>query len=146
MGNPHSTTGPILAISGSVWIIEIIIVLAIVALLVAVFVLYRRQNAPAKPENAGTAQSYYADVSQLGGDATAAQGDPFGGFSGAPSAPAAAPAPAPAPVAAPPAPAPVAAGPAPGTPAGWLPDPSGVPDTLRYWDGNAWTQHVAQRS
>jgi hypothetical protein len=33
-----------------------------------------------------------------------------------------------------------------GTPAGWLPDPGGAPDTLRYWDGNAWTQHYAQRS
>jgi hypothetical protein len=33
-----------------------------------------------------------------------------------------------------------------GTPAGWLPDPGGAPDTLRYWDGNAWTQHFAQRS
>jgi len=39
----------------------------------------------------------------------------------------------------------VPVGPLPGTPAGWLPDPSGAPDTLRYWDGNAWTQHVAQR-
>jgi|GEM_PF-1553589 len=36
--------------------------------------------------------------------------------------------------------------PAPGTPAGWLPDPAGTPDTLRYWDGNAWTPHFAQRS
>ncbi len=36
--------------------------------------------------------------------------------------------------------------PPPGTPAGWLPDPNGAPDTLRYWDGNAWTQHFAQRS
>jgi Protein of unknown function (DUF2510) len=42
--------------------------------------------------------------------------------------------------------APVAAQPPPGTPAGWLPDPGGAPDTLRYWDGNAWTQHFAQRT
>ncbi|MGH9089415.1 MAG: DUF2510 domain-containing protein, partial [Acidimicrobiales bacterium] len=59
--------------------------------------------------------------------------------------PAAAPEPATEPAPAPPAPPP-AVNPAPGTPAGWLPDPSGIPDTLRYWDGNAWTQHVAQRS
>jgi hypothetical protein len=54
-------------------------------------------------------------------------------------APAPPPAPAPAPAAAPNIP-PV------GTPAGWLPDPTGLPNTLRYWDGMAWTQHVAQRS
>lgn len=36
--------------------------------------------------------------------------------------------------------------PGPGTPAGWLPDPSGAADTLRYWDGSGWTQHVAQRT
>ncbi len=35
--------------------------------------------------------------------------------------------------------------PAPGTPAGWLPDPSGLPEVLRYWDGHAWTFHVATR-
>ena len=52
--------------------------------------------------------------------------------------------PSPAPVAV--APAPAAPSPPPGTPAGWLPDPNGIPDTLRYWDGSAWTQHFAQRS
>ena len=52
--------------------------------------------------------------------------------------------PSPAPVAV--APAPDAPSPPPGTPAGWLPDPNGIPDTLRYWDGSAWTQHFAQRS
>ncbi|MFK4104196.1 phospholipid scramblase-related protein [Streptomyces sp. NPDC019531] len=28
------------------------------------------------------------------------------------------------------------------TPAGWYPDPHGAPQTLRYWDGAQWTQHV----
>ena len=36
--------------------------------------------------------------------------------------------------------------PVPGTASGWLPDPSGLPDVLRYWDGQAWTFHVATRS
>jgi len=47
---------------------------------------------------------------------------------------------------APPAPPAAPVGPLPaGTPAGWLPDPSGAPDTLRYWTATPWTQHVAQR-
>lgn len=27
---------------------------------------------------------------------------------------------------------------------GWYPDPSGVPNQLRYWDGRAWTQRIDQ--
>jgi hypothetical protein len=63
---------------------------------------------------------------------------------------AAAPEPAPAPAAAPepafvpsppPAPAPAAA---PSIPAGWYPDPSGRFE-LRYWDGAAWSEHVARQ-
>lgn len=71
-----------------------------------------------------------------------AGGDPFGG-----SFPAPAPVPAatPAPYSVDPAPAAAAPAP-PGTPAGWLPDPGGSPDTLRYWDGNAWTEHLAHRN
>ena len=41
-----------------------------------------------------------------------------------------------------------AVGPAPGparVPPGWYPDPQ-VPHQLRYWDGAAWTAHVAPRS
>jgi len=33
-----------------------------------------------------------------------------------------------------------------GTPAGWLPDPSGSGDVVRYWDGLVWTSHVATRA
>ena len=29
--------------------------------------------------------------------------------------------------------------------AGWLPDPSGNPDRVRYWDGSGWTAHTAVR-
>ena len=29
--------------------------------------------------------------------------------------------------------------------AGWYADPSGRPNTLRYWDGARWTDHVATR-
>jgi len=29
--------------------------------------------------------------------------------------------------------------------AGWLPDPSGDPSALRYWDGTGWTAHTARR-
>src|SRR5258708_25306196 len=31
-------------------------------------------------------------------------------------------------------------------PAGWYPDPYGVPDLLRWWDGSAWTQHTDEGS
>jgi hypothetical protein len=32
-----------------------------------------------------------------------------------------------------------------GSPAGWYVDPSGQPQTLRYWDGDEWTKHTARR-
>jgi hypothetical protein len=31
-----------------------------------------------------------------------------------------------------------------GTPASWLPDPSGAAGTLRFWDGSSWTGHRAE--
>ena len=31
-------------------------------------------------------------------------------------------------------------------PSGWYPDPYGVPDLLRWWDGSTWTQHTHEGS
>jgi hypothetical protein len=140
--------------------LEVVILAVVVILLGTIFVLYRRNNRPAKAgARAGGGQSpasYYSDVNTMPGTGMAqafvgggqsAQPDPFAGFGTAPT-PAdtgsfAAPVMAPPPP--PPLPAP-AIQPAPGTPAGWMPDPSGALDTLRYWDGNGWTQHVAKRN
>lgn len=36
--------------------------------------------------------------------------------------------------------------PVPGTLPAWLPDPSGSPDVIRYWDGESWSSRVATRS
>jgi hypothetical protein len=33
----------------------------------------------------------------------------------------------------------------PHAPAGWYVDPSGLPHTLRYWNGSEWTKHTARR-
>lgn len=61
------------------------------------------------------------------------------GWAAAPESPAPAPAAAPAP-----APAPAAVAPAtPSIPADWYADPSGRFE-LRYWNGTAWTEHVAR--
>ncbi|HMD45611.1 MAG TPA: DUF2510 domain-containing protein [Acidimicrobiales bacterium] len=161
------------ALTQTTVILEIAILAIVVGLLITILVLYRRRNAPPKPREAPQAASnYYGDLATVQSPQTATgygnQGDPFAGFGAGAAAPQGAPAPAPAPQAAPapapapapvaapvapqpvpapaPAPAPMAVGPVPGTPAGWLPDPSGAPNTLRYWDGTTWTQHVAQRS
>lgn len=154
------------ALSHTALILEIVVAVVIIGLLAIVVLLnQRKRKAPAgKKPKAEAAPSYYDDVpsagtaGQPGGFAGASPGahaDPFAGFAtasaGAPSVPAHAAAPAPdygqmatGAVQAPP--APPAAPAAPSVPAGWLPDPSGTPDTLRYWDGLRWTQHVAQRS
>lgn len=150
----------ILAITKTVVIIEAVIVAAIIVLLVTIVVMNRRKKQGGKAP--ATAPNYYADLQQ---QQPSGQPDPFAGFGGPGAAPGAATAVAQAPVAteaypavaptqvavAPPPPPPPAAAsalplPPPGTPAGWLQDPSGTPDTLRYWDGNAWTPHVAQRT
>ena len=130
---------------------EIPVIIIVVVLLVIVLVMNQRKKKPAKPAKAESPQSYYADLQQPAAQPQAAAGQPgyapagpgaapdqFGGFAtAAPGGP-----PPPAAPAAPAAPA----SPPPGTPAGWLPDPGGAPNTLRYWDGNGWTQHVAARS
>jgi len=133
--------------------IEVVILAVVVILLGTVLVLYRRNGRPAKAgaghgPTSASAASYYSDVGTMSAHGTGgsyggggAQNDPFAGFGGgmeqnrytAPPPP--------------PPPAPSAPSmPAPGTPASWLPDPGGAPDTLRYWDGMSWTQHVAKRN
>ena len=156
--------------------IVVVVVALLVAILVVNRRRKRAEKAPAPQASGASHQDYYADLQQQGsGQLGGAPPDPFAGFGAsaavatgtrdaAPAAPpangAAQPVPAPAfqqsqMAAAPAAPSasaapstPQAPGvvPAPGTPAGWLQDPSGAPDTLRYWDGSAWTQHVAQRT
>jgi hypothetical protein len=159
------------ALSSTTKTIEFVIIAVVVLLLILTIVLYARKNAQMKKANdAAMAPSSYFAEQPAGAPApvaappaqtfAAAQPDPFAGFAPAAQAPQPAyaapaaqqqapayqgPAAAPAPAPAPPAPPAAPVGPLPGTPAGWLPDPSGAPDTLRYWDGNAWTQHVAQR-
>lgn len=141
------------ALSSSTKLLEVVILAGVVILLATILVLYRRNGRPAKASHAAaspSAASYYSDIGTLsapgamgGGSFGGGQSDPFVGFGGGMnqggySAPATPPPPPPAPAA--------PAMPAPGTPAGWMPDPSGSPDTLRYWDGMSWTQHVAKRN
>ncbi len=145
---------PVVAISKGLLIGEVVVVVILAALLVAILVLNRRRKGSQKAAPAPSPQSYYADLQDSPpmepaqqAPAPAAWSDPLAVAAPAPMAPM-----APATQAAaaawqpPPPPPPVAGTPPPGTPAGWLPEPSGAPDTLRYWDGNGWTQHVAKRS
>jgi hypothetical protein len=74
-----------------------------------------------------------AEAAPVAAAAAAAVAEPAG-WAAAPEA--AAPAPAPAP-------APVAAAATPAIPADWYADPSGRFE-LRYWNGSAWTEHVAR--
>jgi hypothetical protein len=141
------------ALSSSTKMIEVVILVVVVILLGTILVLYRRQSRPAKSgshaASAASPASYYADVGTMqapvGVGGGHGQSDPFAGFGAGPQfggpPPAQAPPPPP-----PPAPASMPQMPPVGTPAGWMPDPSGAPDTLRYWDGASWTQHVATRS
>jgi hypothetical protein len=136
---------PVVALSKGVVIGEVVVIVVLVALLVAIIVLNRRRKGSQKAAPTPTPQSYYADLQDsppVEAPAPGAGSDPLSVGSPAPAAQAAAGGWEPPP----PPPPPVAGTPPPGTPAGWLPEPSGSPDTLRYWDGNAWTQHVAKRS
>jgi hypothetical protein len=79
-----------------------------------------------------------AEAAPVAAAAAAAAAEPAG-WAAAPEAASPAPAAAPAP-----APAPAAAAPAtPAIPADWYADPSGRFE-LRYWNGSAWTEHVAR--
>ena len=173
MGTLLST---VLIASGVVIPLEIVVAIIVVGLGVAIVMMNKKKGAPKSPKSQQPQPtSYYADLGNpgitnptdqpgvqpggLAGGLPGAPSDPAAGagaFSGfgavpgmaqVPGAPEAQAAPVAAPVATP-APQPLSQMPVPpaGTPAGWLPDPSGAPDTLRYWDGTAWTQHVAARS
>lgn len=150
--------------------IELVVIAIVILLVVMTFVIYTRRGAKARGRTGGAetnAASYYHDVGGLpgtpGGTMLAANGpspqaDPFAAFGAlsGQSVPQATVAPMPTapvqmmtPTVPMPAPMPAPAapmGPLPGTPAGWLPDPSGDPDTLRYWDGAGWTEHLARRT
>lgn len=79
-----------------------------------------------------------AEAAPVAAAAAAVATEPAG-WAAAPEAASPAPAAAPAP-----APAPAAAAPAtPAIPADWYADPSGRFE-LRYWNGSAWTEHVAR--
>ncbi|MGC8471370.1 MAG: DUF2510 domain-containing protein [Acidimicrobiales bacterium] len=159
-------TAVLATINHSVVIIEAVIGVVVVVLLVAIIVTSHRRKKAAAPKPPEAAPNYYADLQQQ----PAGRPDPFSTFASA-ATPSTTPvtahaaaypgdvAPADAPgafttaaqgseLSAAAAAAAMAQGSSPpaGTPAGWLPDPGGAPDTLRYWDGNAWTQHFAQRS
>jgi hypothetical protein len=154
-GIVQGTVSDILALTKTVEIVDAVLVIFILVLAILIIVQVRKRKAPAKASGVPAQPNYYADVQQQAAAAgPMGQPDPFAGF-GAPQAPQqmapppAAPAPVmtPPPPPPPPPPAPAAPSmPAPGTPAGWMPDPSGDPNTLRYWDGAAWTQHIAQRN
>ncbi len=123
-------------VGSNIILYEIPIIVVVVILLVVVLIMNtRKKKGPKQPAEKPAPQAYYADLQQPAGQQQMMAQPQM----------AAQPGYAPAPQGAPGAPM-APASPPPGTPAGWLPDPGGAPNTLRYWDGNAWTQHVAARS
>lgn len=108
------------------------IALGIVVLLIIVLVIARmRQGRDPKPGKGGSAGYPASDVAQTG-DPTSAYGTAQQPAFAAASPNGSLGTPAPPPSSA--------------VPAGWLPDPSGDPNAVRYWDGSTWTEHIARRS
>lgn len=142
MGSLSAAAVVFLSVTKGARIGLIVIGAVVVVLLIAILVLDRRRRS-AKRAPSAEPQSLFADPQSTAGGpapnglAGSHQGQPFADLSpggGAWEVPS------------PPAGPPALGNPPPGTPAGWLPEPGGTPDTLRYWDGFAWTEHLAQRS
>lgn len=126
------------------WAIIVAIVGALLCLIGLLALLAREEETltiTAQPADGGTRVDINGAISPAMRNRLTGVINTLGGT--AASAPGVAPGFAPAPPAPAPAAAPVPAG-APGSPAAWHPDPAGRHEQ-RYWDGNAWTDHVMDK-